>query len=784
VSATQERPAYVGAPVKRREDESLLTGRGTYVDNMAVTGAVWMAVVRSPYAHARVTGIDLDGARKADGVVAVLSAADLAEDWKTPLPMAWPVTEDTKNPPHYPLTDVARHQGDGVAVILAESLEQAVDAAELVEVDYEPLDAATDVVGALADGAALVHPDLGTNECYVWRLDTDATGQAIEDADVVVTRTYRQPRLIPNAIEPRAVLAVPGPTDDVTLYSSTQVPHFVRVLTAAGLGMHETKLRVVAPDVGGGFGSKLDVYAEEFLAVALARRLGRPVRWTEGRSENYVATIHGRDVVTEYTLGASKDGTITHCRARVKAAMGAYLQLITPGIPLLGAWVYAGPYAIPNYSVEFTGVFTNTTPTDAYRGAGRPEATYVIERTIDALAEELGMDRVELRRKNFMKEFPYTLASGLTVDSGDYEASLDKLLELLDLDAIRAEQEQRRENGTAKQLGVGFSTYTEMCGLAPSRILGAIRYAAGGWEQATIRYLPTGSVQVIIGTSPHGQGHETTWAQIVGDRLGCDIDAVEVLHGDTSISHHGLDTYGSRSLAVGSVALCMAADKVVEKAREIVAHELEVSADDLEFANGAFTVKGSPDKTKELSSAAWSAWVAHDLPDGMEPGLEGTSAYDPPNFSWPGGPHAAVVEVDTETGDARLVRYVAVDDVGTVINPLIVDGQVHGGITQGVSAALFEEGAYDDEGNLQTANLLSYLVPSAAEVPPYELARTETLSPGNPLGVKGVGETGTIAAAPAVINAVLDALSHLDVKDVQMPATPERVWRAIEEARS
>jgi carbon-monoxide dehydrogenase large subunit len=784
VSATEERTAYIGAPVKRREDEALLTGRGTYVDNMAPADTVSMSVVRSPYAHARVRSIDASAARDANGVVAVFTAADLREDWKAPLPCAWPVTEDMKSPDHYPLTDVPCHQGDGVAVVLAESRAQAQDAAELVDVDYEPLDATVDVSKALEDGAPLVHPDLGTNECYVWRLDTDATGQAIDDADVVVTRTYFQPRLIPNAIEPRAVLAVPGTTDDVTLYSATQVPHILRLLAAASLGLHETKLRVVAPDVGGGFGSKLDVYAEELLALALARRLERPVKWTEERSENYIGTIHGRDVVTEYTLGATKDGTITHCRARVRAAMGAYLQLVTPGIPLLGAWVYAGPYVIPNYSVEFTGVFTNTTPTDAYRGAGRPEATYVIERTIDALADELGMDRIELRRKNFIREFPHTLASGLTIDSGDYEASLDKLLELLDLDALRAEQQQRREDGTTKQLGVGFSTYTEMCGLAPSRILGAIRYAAGGWDTATIRCLPTGSVQVISGTSPHGQSHETAWAQIVADQLGCDIDAVEVLHGDTSISSIGMDTYGSRSLPVGGVALYHAAEKVIDKARQLVAHQLEVSPDDLEFADGTFAVKGSPDKEATLASVAFDAWAAHDLPEGMEPGLEATAVYDPPNFSWPAGAHAAVVEVDAETGDARLVRYVAVDDVGTVINPLIVDGQVHGGITQGISAALYEEGAYDEDGNLQTANLLTYLVPSAAEVPSFELERTESPSPTNPLGVKGVGETGTIAAAPAVIGAVLDALSHLGVKDIQMPATPERVWRAIEEARS
>ena len=784
MSATAEKTAYVGSPVKRREDRTLLTGRGTYVDNMTPVGTVSMVVVRSPFAHARVTSISLDAARASEGVVAAFSAADLQDDWKAAMPCAWPVTEDMKNPPHYPLTDVARYQGDGVAVVLAETRAQAKDAAELVEIDWEPLDAVVDVGKALEDGSSLAQPELGTNECYVWRLDTDATGQAIDDADVVVTRRYYQPRLIPNAIEPRAVLAVPGPAAEVTLYAATQIPHILRLLVAATLGMSETKLRVVAPDVGGGFGSKLDVYAEDLLAVALARRLGRPVKWTEERSENYVATIHGRDFVTEYTLAAAKDGTITHCRARVTAAMGAYLQLVTPGIPLLGAWVYAGPYAIPNYSVEFTGVFTNTTPTDAYRGAGRPEATYVIERTMDALADELGMDRVELRRKNFITEFPATIGSGLTIDSGDYVASLDKLLEHLDLDSLRAEQTKRREKGDSRQLGVGFSTYNEMCGLAPSRILGAIRYAAGGWEQATIRYLPTGSVQVITGTSPHGQGHETSWAQIVADQLGCDIDAVEVLHGDTSVSHAGLDTYGSRSLPVGGVALCYAADKVIDKARQIVAHQLEVSADDLEYAGGTFTVKGSPDKEMTVAAAAWAAFAAHDLPDGMEPGLEATATYDPPNFSWPGGAHAAVVEVDTETGDARLVRYVAIDDVGTVVNPLIVDGQVHGGITQGISTALYEEGTYDENGSLLTANLVTYLVPSAAELPSYELDRTESKSPTNPLGVKGVGETGTIAAAPAVINAVLDAVSHLGVKDIQMPATPERVWRAIQEAKA
>ena len=479
-----------------------------------------MAVVRSPYAHARITSIDLTTAKAADGVVAVFTGADLRDDWKAAMPCAWPVTEDMKSPEHFPLAvSEVNYQGDGVAVVLADTRAHAVDAAELVEVEYEPLDVIVDVEAAAQAGAPLVHEDLGTNVSYVWKLET---GEFDDGADVIVKHRYVQPPLIPNAIEPRGVVARLEPGGDVTLWSATQIPHILRVLTAATLGISETKLRVIAPDVGGGFGSKLDVYAEELLAVALTRRLGLPVKWIEERSENALATIHGRDFVTTLELAATKDGKITSVRANVIASMGAYLQLVTPGIPLLGAWIYAGPYAIPNYSVSFTGVFTNTTPTDAYRGAGRPEATYVLERTMDLLAKEVGMDRVELRRKNFITDFPATLASGLTIDSGDYVASLDRLLEHLGLGEIEAEQQARRERGDEKQIGVGFSTYNEMCGLAPSRILGAIRYAAGGWETATIRCLPTGTFQVVTGTSPHGQGHETAWSQIVADQLGCD----------------------------------------------------------------------------------------------------------------------------------------------------------------------------------------------------------------------------------------------------------------------
>jgi carbon-monoxide dehydrogenase large subunit len=779
MSATQTR--HIGSPLRRKEDDPLLRGRGTFVDNIALPGTLVMAVVRSPYAHARIVSIDTAAANAAAGVVAVFTGTDLRDHWKAAMPCAWPVTEDMKSPEHFPLAvSEAHYQGDGVAVVLADTRAHAADAAELVEVEYEPLPVIVDVAAAAQDGAPLVHEELGTNVSYVWKLET---GTFEEGADVVVKHTYYQPPLIPNAMEPRGVVARPEPGGDVTLWSATQVPHILRLLTAATLGMSETKLRVIAPDVGGGFGSKLDVYAEELLAVALARRLGQPVTWIEERSENAVSTIHGRDFVTTLELAATKEGKITSLRANVHASMGAYLQLVTPGIPLLGAWIYAGPYAIPNYSVTFTGVFTNTTPTDAYRGAGRPEATYVLERTMDYLAKELGIDRVELRRRNFITEFPAAIASGLTIDSGDYHASLDRLLEQLGLEGLQADQQARRERGDVKQLGIGFSTYNEMCGLAPSRILGAIRYAAGGWETATIRALPTGTFQVVTGTSPHGQGHETAWSQIVADRLGCDPADVEVLHGDTSISPYGLDTYGSRSLPVGGAALWTASDKIIEKAREIVAHQLEVSGDDLDYEGGTFSVKGSPDKTMTIAGAAWAAFAAHNLPDGMEPTLEATATFDPPNFSWPGGAHAAIVEVDTETGDTRLVRYVAVDDVGTVVNPLIVDGQVHGGITQGIATALYEEALYDEDGNLTNGTLATYLVPSAAELPSYELDRTESKATDQPFGAKGVGETGTIASAPAVINAVLDALSHLGVTDIQMPATPERVWRAIEEAR-
>ncbi|MGH3057091.1 MAG: xanthine dehydrogenase family protein molybdopterin-binding subunit [Gaiellaceae bacterium] len=773
---------YIGKPVPRKEDAKLLTGQSRYIDDLNLLGMVWAAVVRSPYAHARIKSVDVSKARKAEGVVAAFSGADLAEDWKATLPCVWLVTEDTKQPFHRPLaTDKVRYQGDGVAVVIAETRVLAKDAAELVEVDYEPLPAVVDPEEALADGAPLVHEEFGTNLCYTWPLKTDNADAVFSEAPVTVKERYRQQRLVPNAIEPRGVLAQHLPAqDEYTLWSATQIPHILRFWLAIVLGVPEARLRVIAPDVGGGFGSKLNVYPEEALALVLARRIGRPVKWIEERSEAYLATIHGRDHWQEIELAADEDGKIRGVRVRLTVGLGAYLQLVTAGTPILGAWVYGGAYDVEAYDFECVGVFMTTTPTDAYRGAGRPEATYAIERAVDALARKLEMDPVELRRKNFIREFPYDLASGLTVDSGDFDGALDRALELVDYEAVRRDQAERRQRGDSQQLGIGLSTYTEMCGLAPSRILGSIRYAAGGWDAATIRCLPTGTVQVFIGTSPHGQGHVTTFSQIVADRIGVRIEDVEIVHGDTSIMQLGLDTYGSRSLAVGGVALYHAADKIIAKARKIVAHQLECAEDDLEYEGGRFTIKGT-DRSMRVMDAALCAFTAHNCPDGLEPGLEATFAYDPPNFSWPGGAHIAVVAVDTETGEVDLQKYVAVDEVGTVINPMVVDGQVHGGITQGIAQALWEEAIYDEDGNLTTGSMLSYLVPSAAETIDYDLDRVNAPSPTNPMGVKGVGETGTIASTPAVINAIVDALSPFGVTDVEMPAKPERVWRAIQE---
>ncbi|HSL11055.1 MAG TPA: molybdopterin cofactor-binding domain-containing protein [Actinomycetota bacterium] len=777
---------YVGTPVPRKEDAPLVTGQATFIDNHVVAGMVWMELVRPPYVHATIDRIDTTEAASMPGVLAVYTATDLEDAFPAGLPMVWPITEDIKIPTHWPLTkDRIRFAGDAVAVVIAETRAQAEDAAEAVAVEATPLPAVLDLERAATD-ETVIHEDLGTNVVVHWSHGGGGDQSVFEDPPVLVEERYRQPRLIPNAIEPRGCLAFGIPAaGEYTLVSATQIPHIARVGLSIATGIPESKLRIIAPDVGGGFGSKLNVYAEEALALACARKLGRPIKWIEDRVENYVATIHGRGVLHDCTLAGTEDGDILGMRFVELADMGAYFQLLTPGIPELGGWVYMGPYDTKAYWYEFRGVMTNATPTDAYRGAGRPEATYVIERLVDAYARRIGMDPAAVRRKNLLppSDDAFTSVMGLQIDSANYEPTFDRALELADYDRIRQEQRARRDAGDPKQLGIGLSSYIEMCGLAPSNILGALRYVAGGWDAAEIECRPDGKIVVRTGTSPHGQGHETSWSQVVADGLGVTPDDVEVLHGDTSVSRLGMDTYGSRSASVGAEAIARALEKVRDKARTIAAHELEVAEDDLEWTDGAFRVAGAPDRARTIPELAASAWHAHSLPDGMEPMLEGTAVFDPPNFTWPGGTHVCIVEVDTETGSTDVLTYVAVDDCGNVINPMIVDGQVHGGVAQGIAEALYEEAVYDESGNLMSSSMTQYLVPTAVEIPSPVLDRTVTPSTTNSLGVKGIGEAGTIASPPAVVNAVIDAVSHLGVTHIEKPASPERVWRAIQEAR-
>ncbi len=777
----------VGTRMLRREDPALLSGEARFVDDLVVPGALHMAVVRSPYAHARVASVDLSAALAMPGVLAAFSGADLSGEWASPMPCAWPVTSDMQSPAHYPLaTSEVCYVGDAVAVVVAASSSEAQDAAGAVAVSYEELPAAVDLEDAAGD-RVLAHTGSPSNRAYTWELipDADAVERAFATAAVTISERYVQQRLIPAAMETRGVCVVPQPFGgEFTVYSSTQIPHILRTMLGMTVGVPEGRIRVVAPSVGGGFGSKLDVYAEELLCLALARRLRRPVRWKEERTEAALATIQGRGQVQEIDLAADEHGRLLAVRVRLLADMGAYLQLVTPGVPLLGAFLYHGVYDVPAYSFTCTGVFTNKTPTDAYRGAGRPEATYAIERAIETLARRIGSDPAEVRRRNFIgrDRFPYASVAGLVFDSGNYDAALDAALELAGYDELRAEQARRRAEGDPKLLGIGLSSYVEMCGLAPSRVLASLNYVAGGWEAATVRMLPTGKVQVVTGASPHGQGHVTSWSMIIADKLGVSPDDVDVLHSDTAVSPMGLDTYGSRSLSVGGTAIALAADRVVEKAKLLAAYRLEVAPEDLDLAGGEFSVRGSPSRSIALGTLAFEAFTAHDLPEGMEPNLEASATFDPTNFTFPFGTHVAVVEVDTETGRVDLTRYFAVDDCGNQINPLIVEGQVHGGIAQGVGQALWEAAEYDEAGNPLTTTFADYLVPAATELPSFTLAHTVTPSPSNPLGVKGIGEAGTIASTPAVVNAVIDAMAHLGVTEIEMPATPERVWRSLRAA--
>ncbi|TFV91777.1 xanthine dehydrogenase family protein molybdopterin-binding subunit [Blastococcus sp. CT_GayMR20] len=784
--ATAAPEKEIGKARRRKEDARLITGKTTWTDNMVLPGMLHIAVVRSPVAHAKITNVDVTAAQQSPNVVAVFTGQDFKEEQGS-IPCAWPVTPDMVNPGHPSVAvDEVNHVGEAVAVIVARSKTAAQDAVELVDVDYDPLPVVLDMEQATSQTPSLCHDHLESNESFNFVFDGGEAGtcgdtdQAFADAEVVVSRRFVQQRLIPAFMEPRSTVVQPQ-GDNYTLWSSTQVPHLLRVMLAMITGIPEHKLRVIAPDVGGGFGGKLQVTPEEVISLLVARRLGKPVKWTETRSESLMSAHHGRDQIQYIDIASDREGNLKGLRCRILSDMGAYLRLVSPGVPVLGAFMYVGIYKFPAYRFDCRGIFTNKVPTDAYRGAGRPEATFAIERIMDELAVELGMDPLELRRKNWIKaeEFPYTTAAGLEYDSGDYEQATQQALQLLGYDELREEQRRRRESNDPVQLGIGISTFTEMCGLAPSRVLGSLSYGAGGWENASIRMLPTGKVEVVTGSTPHGQGHETAWSQLVADSLGVPFEDVEVLHGDTSISPRGLDTYGSRSLVVGGAAVMKAADKVVAKARRVAAHLLEADEDDLDFANGSFSVRGTPGTGLSIQEIALATFAAHNFPEDMEPSIDAEATFDPVNFSFPHGTHLCAMEVDTETGMVKIRKYASVDDVGVVVNPLIVEGQVHGGLAQGIAQALYEEAVYDDDGNLTTGTFVDYLVPSAADLPHFDTGNTVHAAPGNPIGAKGVGEAGCIASTPAVVNAAIDAVRHLGVSDILMPLTPERVWRAI-----
>jgi carbon-monoxide dehydrogenase large subunit len=784
MTAIEQPSKWVGQALKRKEDPRMITGRGRYVDDMVVPGMLYMAVVRSPEAHATITSIDASAAKELPGVHGVFTAADL--DIASPLPMAWvPPGVEIKTPEHWPLAkDTVKYVGQGVAVVVGEDKYAVVDAAEQVFVDYDPLPVVVDPEKALEDGANLVHSEFGTNQVHEWSIGGGDMDQAWADSEVVVERRIVNHRTAGTPIEPRVCIA-DYRGDQLTLHLTSQNPHLIRLFMAGELGMSEDRIRVIAPDVGGGFGVKISHFPEELLAAWISRKVGRAVKWTETRTEHMSSTIHGRDQIDYVKVGAKRDGTIVGLECTAICDFGAYFTLLTPFIPSFTGFVISGCYKIPNLKFTARGVFTNKMATDATRGAGRPEATHLIEMMVEQLAHELGMDSLEVRRKNFIpkEDFPAEVAIGIVYDSGDYHGSLDKLLTHVDLDAFRREQEELRAKGIYR--GIGFSTWMEICGLAPSRAVGptGVGLQAGFYESSTVRVHATGSATVYSGTAPHGQGLDTAFAQIVADQLGISPDMVDVVHGDTGTGPFGLGTYGSRSLAVGGESIARSTAKLVDKAKQIAAHNLEAAPEDIELVDGKFAVKGSPDKGLTLAEVAGAAYVTMDMPDGMEPGLETTTFYDPENFVFPFGAHACITEVDVETGKVDIVRYVAVDDCGPAINPKLIDGQIHGGITHGIGQALYERIHYDDEGQLVTGTFVDYALPSAADVPSFETDRTETPSPVNSLGVKGVGEAGTIAATPAIVNSVIDALRPLGVDFINMPLSPQHVWSQIELAQ-
>lgn len=786
-----ETPRLVGASVKRKEDYRYLTGIGQYTDDIVQPQQSYGYFVRSPYAHARIRSIDTREAMASPGVIGVFTGEDMAADKVGGLPCGWLIHSidgsPMKEPPHPVLAQgKVRHVGDQVALVVAETLQQARDAAEKIEVDYEELPAVVRTADATS-APALVHDDVPANTCYVWgHGDRAATDAAFAKAAHVTALEIVNNRLVPNAIEPRAVNASYNRQDDsYTLYVASQNPHVERLLMGAFvLGLPESRLRVIAPDVGGGFGSKIFLYPEDVALTWASKKVKRPIKWTAERSESFLTDAHGRDHVTRAELALDADGKFLAMRVHTTANMGAYLSTFASSVPtILYATLLAGQYATPAIYAEVTAVFTNTAPVDAYRGAGRPEATYVVERLVETAARELGIDPAELRRRNFIRSFPYATPVGLTYDTGDYEPCLQRAQELADVAGFPARRDEAQRRG--KLRGLGYSCYIEACGLAPSNIAGALGARAGLFEVGEIRVHPTGTVTVFTGSHSHGQGHETTFAQVVADRLGIALDAVEVVHGDTGRVPFGMGTYGSRSLAVGGSAIVKALDKIEAKAKQIAAHLLEASADDIEFNNGVFRVAGT-DRSKTFGEVALSAYVPHNYPlDRLEPGLNENAFYDPTNFTYPSGAYVCEVEVDPDTGETQVVKFTAVDDFGNIINPMIVEGQVHGGIGQGLGQAMLEQCVYDgDSGQLLTGSYMDYAMPRAADLPDFTVETAQgTPCTHNPLGVKGCGEAGAIGSPPAFINALIDALSPLGVRDLQMPATPHRVWQAIHAAR-
>jgi carbon-monoxide dehydrogenase large subunit len=783
----------IGKSIRRVEDKRFTTGNGHYTDDLILPHQTYAAFVRSPYAHAKVISIDTSKAKSMPGVVAIFTGADLAH--VNGVPCGWQVNfknGNTMKEPKHPLLahDIVKCLGDPVAIVIAESKAQAADAIDHVEVEYEEMPVVVDAYKATLAGAPLVHNDVPDNICFDWALGNPIAevDEAIGGSAHVTTLEFVNQRLIPNAIEPRSYnSSYDSINHKYTLYTSSQNPHLIRLLMSAFvLGLPEHKVRVVSPDVGGGFGSKCFHYTEEALLTWCSHKIGRPVKWTAERTESFLTDGHGRDHVTNAEMGFDKEGKITALRVKTFANLGAYLSTFSTAVPTyLYGTLMQGLYTTPKVNIDVTAVFTNTTPVDAYRGAGRPEATYVLERLIDLAALEMKMDPAELRFKNFIPPFDgvqepgYQTQVALLYDSGNYEGVLKKGLEILGYQDFRKTQKEAAK--TNKLLGVGFSTYIEACGLAPSAIAGALGARAGLYEVGQVRVQPTGKVSVFTGSHSHGQGHETTFAQIVADKLGISIHDVEIVHGDSDSVAFGMGTYGSRSLAVGGSAIMQSIEKIIDKGKKIAAHKLEASADDIEFASGKFTVKGT-DKSVGFGDVALTAYVPHVYPKGLEPGLDFSSFYDPVNFTYPFGCHIASVEVEKDTGKVTLKRFICVDDVGNLINPLIVEGQIHGGVAQGIGQALFEGAEYDENGQLTNASYVEYCMPHADDLPMFETANQVTPCPHNPLGVKGAGEAGTIGSTPAVVNAVIDALwsGGYQVKNIQMPLTSERVWRAMQ----